>query len=284
VGANGLDLPLLVDGMNEKGLSGGLLFFPGYAGFQQVSAAEATSSIASFELLTYILTQFATVDEVKAGLPKIKVNQAPQEVFGMAVPVHATIHDANGKSIVIEYIGGQLQITDNPTSVMTNAPQISWHFTNIGQYANVTADPGASVTVGGKVFNPASSGTGMNGLPGDMSSPSRFLRAVFYKANAPVSPDAASAVDAAFHILNNFDIPPGAVRTSAESAAGGGISGYETTEWTAVADLKNKVYYLKTYGNQQVRSLPMSGLDLDAKAVSYFPLDQKPFVIDVTKP
>lgn len=282
-GANGLGLPIIVDGINEKGLYAGLLFFPGLAEFQDVGPADAAQSIASYELATYILTQFSSVDEVKSGLPKIKVNRAPQTAFKMAVPIHATVHDASGKSIVIEYVGGQLQITDNPTTVMTNAPAIGWHLANLAQYANVTANPGANFAINGKAYTPWSSGTGMNGLPGDLSAATRFLRAAFLVANAPKMKDAKEAMGISWHFLNQFDIPPGAVRTSAGGNAGGGIAGYEITEWASVADLKNGLYQIRTYDDQQVRQISLRSVDLEAKTIRFIPLDQKLNVLDVSK-
>lgn len=281
-GANGLGLPILVDGINEKGLAAGMLFFPGLAEFQDVGPADAANSIASYEMATYILTQFATVDEVKAGMPKIKVNRAPQSTFKMAVPLHVTVHDASGKSIVIEYVGGQLQITDNPTGVMTNAPAIAWHLANLAQYANVTANPGANFVINGKTFQPWSSGTGMNGIPGDMSAASRFLRAAFYAANAPKTKNGAEGLGIAWHLINQFDIPPGAVRT-ADGGAGGGVAGYEVTEWSSAADLKNGIYQIKTYDNAQVRQISLKSVDLDAKAIRVIPLDQKLAPLDLSK-
>jgi choloylglycine hydrolase len=282
IGANGLGLPIIVDGINEKGLAAGMLFFPGLAGFQDVGPAEAANSIASYEIATYILTQFANIDEVKAGLPRIKVNRAPQEVFKTTVPLHVTVHDATGRSLVVEYVGGQLQMTDNPVSVLTNSPAIAWHLGNLAQYANVTASPGASFSAGGASFAPWSSGTGMNGIPGDMSAASRFVRASFYVANAPRLKTGAEGLGIAFHLLNQFDIPPGAVRT-AEGGAGGGVAGYEVTEWTAAADLKAGVYQIKTYADPQVRQLAIRSVDLDARAVRFIPLDQKLGAIDVSK-
>lgn len=283
VGMNGLGLPALVDGLNEKGLYTGLLFFPGLAEFQDVGAADAANSIASYELATYILTQFATVDEVKAGLPKIKVSRAQQAVFKGPIPLHATVHDASGKSIVVEYVGGQLQITDNPTTVMTNAPSISWHLANLAQYANATSSPGGSFAINGTTFQPWSSGTGMNGLPGDLSAATRFLRAAFLVANAPKTKDAADAMGISWHFLNQFDIPPGAVRTAAGGRAGGGVAGYETTEWTSVSDLKNGLYQIRTYDDQQTRQISLKSVDLNAKAIRYIPVDQKLGVLDMSK-
>jgi len=283
VGANGLGLDIVVDGLNEKGLAGGLLFFPGFAGFQPVGPAEAASSIASFELLTYLLTSFATVAEVKAGLPKIKVNQAPQVVFKMAVPVHATLHDLTGASIVIEYVDGKLDIYDNPTGVMTNAPSFPWHLAHLGLYGNLSANEPAPRKVGDLTIGQPSTGAGMHGLPGDFLSPSRFVRAYMFVGNLPALPSGYAAMDAARHILNNFDIPPGAIATQAGAAAGGGVAGYETTEWSAVADLKSGVYAIWDYANPTPRILDLSQVDLDAKEIRLVAFDRKPQFIDLSK-
>lgn len=283
-GANGFGEPLLVDGINEKGLAAGMLYFPGLAEFQDVTPTEAANSIASYELVTYILTQFATLDEVKTGLGKIKVNRSIQATLKIPAPVHVTVHDAKGNSIVIEYVGGELQITDNPTSVMTNAPAIGWHLGNLAQYANATAEPAPPFTINGASFAPWSTGGGMNGLPGDMSSQSRFVRAAFLVANAPVAKDADAGLDLAFHLLNQFDIPPGAVRTVAGGNVGGGVAGYEVTEWTSAADLAHGVYQIKTYENSGVRQVSLNSVDLDAKDVRFIPIDQKPTVTDLSAP
>ena len=282
-GANGLGLPIIVDGINEKGLAAGMLFFPGLAEFQDVAAADAANSIASYEIVTYILTQFATIQEVKDGMPKIKVNRSPQAAFKMAVPVHVTVHDAAGNSLVVEYVGGALQLTDNPTSVLTNAPEISWHLGNLAQFANATAEPVAGFKINGTNFAPWSTGSGMNGLPGDLSSPSRFVRAAFFVANAPTFKDADEGLEITSHILNQFDIPPGAVRTSSSGSAGGGVAGYEITEWISGADLKNGIYQIKTYGNPAIRQVSLPSADLDAKEVRFIPLDQPPVVTDLSR-
>lgn len=283
-GANGLGLPDLVDGINEKGLAAGMLNFPGLAEFQEVGPADAANSIASYELVTYILTQFATLDEVKAGLAKIKVNRSIQPVFKSPVPIHVTVHDKAGNNIVIEYVGGELQITDNPTTIMTNAPTIGWDLGNLAQYATATAQPVPDFTIKGARFAPWSTGGGMNGLPGDLSSQSRFVRAAFLVANAPAFDDAAQGMGLAFHILNQFDIPPGAVNTAADAAAGGGVAGYETTEWTATADLTHGIYQIKTYENSDIRQISLGSVDLDAKDIRFIKLDQKPVVTDLSRP
>ncbi|MFG1462043.1 choloylglycine hydrolase family protein [Xanthobacter sp. DSM 24535] len=283
VGLNGLGLSILVDGMNEAGLAGGLLYLPGVAEYQEVAPGEAKTSIASYELLLYVLTNFASVEEVKAGLPKIKVNRSIQTTFKMAVPLHMTLHDAKGKSVVVEYIGGELKIHDNPTTVLTNAPNFDWHIANLANYLNLSAYDPKPIKIGDLTLTPPSTGTGALGLPGDVSSPSRFVRAFQYTRAAPPLAKSKDAVDLAFHLLNTFDIAPGIVRTEADSQAGGGVAGIETTEWAAVADLKTKHYYVRTFENSQTQFLDLNKADLDAKAIKMMPITVPATVIDVLR-
>ena len=283
VGANAFGLPVLADGMNEAGLVGGMLYLPGLALYQEVPAAEARTSIAAHELLTYLLTSFATVAEVKEGLPKIKVNRAVLAQLKMATPMHLTLHDAGGASLVIEYTGGVLHMHDNPTTILTNAPTFDWHVTSLSNYLGLSPYNPDPVKIGALTLSPPSTGAGAAGMPGDMSSPSRFIRAFLYWRAAPEQKTSTEAVETAFHILNNFDIPPGTIRTSASAAAGGGISAVETTEWTSVADLKTKRYYLRTYGNSQTQVLDVTKADLNAKEVKSFSIDRPPAFIDVLK-
>lgn len=271
IGASGLNLPILVDGFNEKGLAGGMLYAPNISQFQEVSPAESSRSIASYEMLVYALTNFATVDEAREGFRKIKVNQSPQQAFKGVVPLHMTLHDTSGKSIVIEYIGGELQIHDNPTSVLTNAPHFSWHLNNLGNYAGLSTRNPAPIKVGDASFGSPSSGGGMTGLPGDMSSPSRFVRAFLLSQNAPKKLDSRQQVATAFHILNNFDIAPGMI--SLGGGFGGSSGGYEITYWSAVSDLKNQIFYIRTFGNPSVQAIRMADIDPTIAEIRHFDLN-----------
>ncbi|MGE4373818.1 MAG: linear amide C-N hydrolase [Xanthobacter sp.] len=281
IGLNALGMQRFVDGMNEKGLTGGLLYLPGLAEFQDVTANEAKNSIASWELLTYVLTSFATVDEVKENLPKIKVNRAEQDVFKSAVPLHMTLHDATGASLVVEYIGGKLQMHDNPTGVLTNAPAFDWHIANLGQYLNLNPKEPAPFTIGGLTISAPSTGAGLHGIPGDVLSPSRFVRAFIYSQTAPAPATREEGVLTVSHIMNNFDIPPGSVVTSADSAAGGGVAGNETTEWTVYADIKGGLYYFNTYQNPAPRMMDIHKVNLDADKVTTYPIEQPGTAIPV---
>lgn len=278
VGLNALGQPMVVDGINEKGMTGGLLNAPNTAIYQNTLNRDSANSIASYQMLLYALSNFATVDEAKAGFQQIQVNSSPLAAYKGVVQVRMTLHDAKGKSIVVEYLKGQLVVTDNPTGVMTNDPAFTWHLDNIGNYANLTPVERDAVKINGTSYAPPSSGSGLHGLPGDSLSTSRFIRAIAYTAAAPKKLNSAQQVNSAWHILNNFDIPPGSIRLPSSNPYGGGAGGYETTEWSTVADAKNLTYQVRTYDNQTIQQFDLKQADLNAKEIRTIPLKTTPLV------
>ena len=238
--------------------------------------------MVGFALLLYLLTSFATVAEAKAALPSILVNRSSLAVFKMPVLLHVTLHDAGGASLVIEYVGGRLTMFDNPTGVMTNAPPFDWHLAHLGMYLDLSVTEPRPLTLGTLTLSPPSSGAGSVGLPGDMTSPSRFLRAFLFSYSAPKEPTSADAVGLAFHILNNFDIVPGTIRTSADAAAGGGVNGTEITEWSVVADLKARQYYVRTFDDLQAREVDLDKAGLDGTAIRTIQVSQPESTLNLT--
>ena len=274
-GMNILGLPTYADGMNEKGLVGGLLNAPFTAQYQDVSQADSANSINSSQILLFALTNFATIDEVKAGFKKIFVNRSTVAAYkNQTPPVRVPLHDANGNSIVIEYIKGELVITDNPTHVCTNDPVLTEQFTNIGNYANLTNIEQNPLVINGATYQSPSSGNGLHGLPGDYLSPSRFIRALFLSKSVPASYSTEKMVNAAWHITGSFDIPPGAITLTADNPYGGGVDGIEITEWMIVADSKNMIYNVKMFETTNVYAFDLKKINSDAKDLMYFKLDK----------
>lgn len=271
VGANAFGLPIYVDGINESGLAGGLLNAPNTAQYQNPIQDQSANSIASQQLLLYVLTNFATVDEVKSALPKIFVNSSPMKEWGGVAKSRMTLHDTQGKSVVIEYLGGKLVMTDNVIGTMTNDPAFSWHLQNIGNYVNLSGTDKAPLTVQGQKFPAASSGNGMHGLPGSFLSPDRFIRVSQFVLNTP-----AGTTDLqerrAWHIMNNFDIPFGAIHLDSSSGYGGGVNSNEYTEWVVVANLKTKTYKVRSFENPGILSVNFSDWDLNGKTLQSIPL------------
>lgn len=250
LGANALDKPIVIDGMNTEGLYFGAFYFSGAAVFEELTETNRDHAVSSEELGNWILGQFATVKEVREALPTITIVGTVIEDIGGVAPLHYTVVDALGDAIVIEYTKDGLTIHDNTVNVITNNPPYDWHLTNLRGYIGLNSQNNTKITVGQQTLVPFGQGTGMAGLPGDFTSPSRFVRAVAFANTALPAVDSNDAIFEAFHILNAFDIPKGSIREGE-----GKEFHTDYTIWTSAADTKNVRYYYKTYLTQAVESI-----------------------------
>ena len=277
VGANFNDTPVIIDGINEKGLSCDMLYFPGFADYQSVTDSDNPKTIAPWQLGTWILTKFQSVLEVKEYLPQIKVPNVIFKKWNMVPPMHAIVTDAQGNSIVIEYTKGQLNIHDNEYGVLTNSPTFDWMITNIRNYLRLSPNNLAEITVAGKSLTPFGEGSGMFGVPGDFTPPSRFIRALFFSLASLTKDNSTDTVMQAFHILNNFDIPQGTVRPDT-----GEVTAYDWTQWIAVHDLSKRIYYYKTEGNSRIRVVNLLECNLNAENILKLPMESSEDILNVT--
>ncbi len=251
VGANVLGMKVIVDGVNEKGLYVGVLYLPGYASYSDPDPNNASDALAPEDYGTWLLTNFSSVVEVKANFDKVVLVPNPiKEIGGESAPLHFLVHDSTGASVVIEPVEKKLKIYDNPLGALTNSPTFDWHITNLRNYINLTATNVPPVEVGGIKLAQFGEGSGLRGIPGDFTPPSRFVRAVAFSQSARKLPSAQETVPQVFHLMNAFDIPVGAVR-----APHGKEIHYDYTIWTSAIDLKNLRWAFRTYEDQSIRSV-----------------------------
>jgi choloylglycine hydrolase len=166
VGANAFDLPVTVDGLNEKGLHVGLFYFPGFAKYQEIKAEDVGKALAPWELGLFLLGTCSDVTEAVAAAKDVLVGEVAQKDMGFVPGVHYILTDASGKSVVFEHVGGELKIHQNPLGVMTNSPTFDWHMTNLSNYVNLTVSNVPKIDVGGKEIKGLGQGSGMLGIPG----------------------------------------------------------------------------------------------------------------------
>lgn len=271
VGLNGAGQELVVDGLNEKGLASGIFYFPSYAQYQDVAPAEESQSLAPWQVVTWILTNFANVDEVRAGLAQVKVGNVEFAPMKMTPPMHFIVHDETGQSLVIEYVGGELKLYDNPIGVVTNSPTFDWHITNLRNYVNLTATNLPPVDLAGLKLGQLGQGSGMLGLPGDFTPPSRFVRAVALSQATLPGVTGDDTVRQAFHVLDSFDIPLGTVRSGDN-----GQTAYEYTQWTSASNLKSRSYYFHSYDNRRIRRLDLIAAETSGTSIITIPLHGEP--------
>lgn len=281
LGINTFNLGVATDGMNEVGLSAHALYIPGFFEYQPFPA-DGQHVIANTDLVNWALSQFESVDQVREALNKVTVYGLDIPKAGVQ-PLHWSIRDAKGGSIVIEYVKGQLVVYDNPVGVLTNAPNFDWHMTNLRNHINLTNINVDGLKLGSTTLPPIGQGTGLIGLPGDYTPPSRFLRATALAYSSVPAEHAKGAANLAFHILNAVDIPIGAVAEKNPAKDGGQDKlAYEQTQWATVYDLKNKIAYFRTYGNLNIQQVDLGRVDFTGKAIQYVPMSREMVAQDLT--
>ncbi|MGA8097241.1 MAG: linear amide C-N hydrolase, partial [Candidatus Cybelea sp.] len=155
--------------------------------------------------------------------------------------------------------------------VITNSPTFDWHMTNLRNYVGLSPGNREPLQLQGVTLSSFGMGSGFYGLPGDFTPPSRFVRAVAYQVAAVQPATGADAVQQVFHILNNFDIPVGAVREEVE-----GKTVDEWTLWTSAADLTNGQFYFRTFNDQSLRSVDVrKALAAAGANVKYVPMESE---------
>ena len=273
IAINAVKKPFATDGMNETGLTLGVLYMPGFARYQDIMDGEEAASLNNIDLAAYILGQFGRIADIKAALPALRVvyNKDLEKAFGAPIPIHWIITDKAGDSIIVEYMDGQLQIHENKIGVLTNSPGYDWHLLNLRNYSNLQPqDLPTDREINGVSLRPFGVGSGMHGLPGDSTPPSRFIRAVAFTQTMLPFADAAHGVQEAGRIMHNFDIPRGLVR---EGQHGDKIiAGY--TQWTVIGDIRKKRDYYWTEFNRRMRMVDLSKLDFSGNQVLTIPLDK----------
>jgi len=251
VGLNFMGKHMVVDGMNEKGMYAGALYLPGYASYPTIKSETANKSMAPEDYIAWLLGNFSTIEEIKNNYNKVILVQNPQkEIGGESFPGHFLITDRSGASIVIEPLAKGLKIYDNPLGVLTNSPTFDWHIINLSNYVNLSAINVPRINLNGKKIKSFGQGSGLAGLPGDYTPPSRFVRAVAFSESAIKLPAARETVTQVFHIMNAFDIPLGSIQEKV-----GDKVHYDYTQWTSVANLNDLTYAVKTYQDQSIRSI-----------------------------
>lgn len=273
VGLDVLEKDVLIDGMNEKGMTVNLFYNEGFTEYAEYDPSKAAKSIPILALAPYLLTTFESVDDVRKALKDLPVVGVYEEGIGGVPPVHMMVTDRSGKAIVVEFTGGKTMIYDAPLGVITNGPNYDWQINNLLNYANIDVPlPHRKVEdVRSMKFG---AGSRLYGLPGDLTSPSRFLRAVAYVSTARQTDDGEETMYEIFRILDNFNLTVGTA-----AAEGGGELNQEgmrsSTIWTTAYDTKNLVLQYHTMHNRRVRQVNFNDIDFDVKEIVRLPLDRE---------
>ena len=258
--------PFVVEGVNETGLSAGLFFFPDYGEYAAYKPEESAKTLCDMQFVSWVLSQFSSIDELKKALQSVNLVTLNHKIGS----VHWRITQPDGQMAVLEVVGGVPHFYDNELGVFTNSPGFPWHMTNLNNYVNLRPGSAANYQLNTDILlMPLGHGSGMLGLPGDFTAPSRFVRAAFYVATSPLWKTSWDAVQQAFHILNNFDIPIGS-----QFAKGQAPEGMQSaTQFTAATDQKEMRFYYRTAYNSNLRCIDLKSIDFGKVKYQSHPLD-----------
>ena len=255
------NFPLFYDAINEKGLGMAGLNFVGNADYKPF--APGKDNVAPFEFISWILSQCTSVKEARLLLDKINLVNTPFSDQLPLAQLHWIIADQE-EAITVESMKDGLRVYDNPVGVMTNNPSFDQQMHNLSNYMGLSPKSPKNQFSDKLTLNPYSRGMGALGLPGDLSSQSRFVRVAFVKMNAVSGDSESESVSQFFHILGSVDQQKGCCDVGDEQ--------YEYTIYTSCCNASKGIYYYTTYENHQINGVDMHRENLDGERLAMYPL------------
>ena len=254
------DYPLYYDATNEKGLSIAALSFPSEAKYHEKSTD--LIDLAPWELIPFILCQCETAAQAKKLLSKANIMSEKFREDIPLTPLHFLIADEK-ESFVAEPTENGLLLAENPVGVLTNSPPFDFQMQYLNLFMGLSNNPVENRFSKEISFQKFSRGMGALGLPGDLSSPSRFVRAVFTKGHALKGKDEAHDIRQFFHILGSVEQQMGCVQLGDQ---------FEFTAYSSCCDTRKGIYYYKTYDNFSIVGINMHKEDPDGEKIINYPV------------
>lgn len=255
------DYPLYYDAVNEKGLGMAGLNFVGNAAYRELSRNK--DNVAVFEFIPWILSQCATVAEARERIGRINLTG---DAFSAQLPpasLHWIIADRE-EAITVESTKAGIHIYDNPVGALTNNPPFDQQMFRLNDYMHLSRKDPENRFPKELGLSCYSRGMGALGLPGDLSSQSRFVRVAFVKLNSVSGQSEEESVSQFFHILGAVDQQRGCCEV--------GVGGYEITIYTSCCNATKGIYYYTTYQNHQITAVDMHRENLDGSNLIRYPL------------
>ncbi len=253
--------PLFYDAVNEKGLAIAGLNFVGNAYYRP--HVEGKDNIAQFELIPWLLSRCSSVKEAKELLSRMNILDTPFRPQLPVAQLHWLVADRE-QTITVESVADGLTVYENPVGVLTNNPPFPMQMQNLANYRSLSPNPVETTFAPGLSLPEYSRGMGAIGLPGDLSSQSRFVRVAFTKMNSRSGESEAESVSQFFHILGSVDQQRGCCHL--------GDGKYEITIYTSCCNTSRGIYYYTTYDNHRISGVDMHREDLEGTEIVRYPI------------
>ncbi|MDH6181995.1 choloylglycine hydrolase [Microbacteriaceae bacterium SG_E_30_P1] len=256
------DYPLYYDAVNEKGLGMAGLAFAGNADYKE--EAKGRTNVTPFEFIPWVLGQFDSVDQVEEALADISLVNIPfSESFPLS-PLHWIISDRE-RSLTVESVKEGLRVYVNPFGVLTNNPPFDVQQFTLNNYRNLSPYQPENTFAPELPLDLYSRGMGAIGLPGDLSSSSRFAKAVFTKANSVTGDSESESISQFFHILGSVEQQRGCVHVGDDDS-------FEITIYSSCCNTETGMYYYTTYENRQITAVDLHRENLEGDTLAVYPL------------
>ncbi|MDO4297365.1 MAG: choloylglycine hydrolase [Lachnospiraceae bacterium] len=257
------DYPLYYDATNEMGLSMAGLNFPGNADYKPVVPGK--DNVAPFEFIPWILGQCKNIREARTLLERMNLAEIRFDEHLSLATLHWIISDREA-SITVESVKEGLKVYENPVGVLTNNPPFDYQMFYLNNFLSLSKEMPENNFSEDLELKAYSRGMGAMGMPGDLSSASRFVRAAFTKLNSVSGDSESESISQFFHILGSVEHPRGCVHL--------GDGKYEITMYTSCCNTDRGIYYYTTYENSQITGVDMHREDLDGSRMVSYPLIQ----------
>lgn len=256
--------PMFYDAVNEKGLGMAGLNFAASARYSEPE--DGKQNVAQFEFIPWVLSQFASLGQARSAIEKINLVGTTYDSRYPAAKMHWIIADKSG-AITVEPTEGGLKIYDNAPGVLTNEPPFDMQLFNLNNYMRLSPRQPENSFSDALNLGTYSRGMGGLGLPGDLSSMSRFVRAAFTKLNSLSGSGEAESVGQFFHILGSVEQVRGCCEVAQDK--------YEITIYTSCFNADKGVYYYTTYNNRRITAVDMHRENLDSDSLARYPMLDK---------
>ncbi len=260
--------PMYYDAVNEKGLGMAGLNFAASARYSEPE--DGKQNVAQFEFIPWVLSQFASLGQARSAIEKINLVGTTYDSRYPAAKMHWIIADKSG-AITVEPTEGGLKIYDNAPGVLTNEPPFDMQLFNLNNYMRLSPKQPENSFSDALDLGTYSRGMGGLGLPGDLSSMSRFVRAAFTKLNSLSGSGEAESVGQFFHILGSVEQVRGCCEVAQDK--------YEITIYTSCFNADKGVYYYTTYNNRRITAVDMHRENLDSDSLARYPMLDKEDVL-----
>ncbi|MCM1267804.1 MAG: choloylglycine hydrolase [Bacteroidales bacterium] len=254
------DYPLYYDAVNEKGLGLAGLNFVGNAVYRK--REDGKDNVAQFELIPWLLGQCASVREARKFLDRLNITNIPFRDDLPLAQLHWILADKQ-ECVVIESVAEGVKIYENPVGVLTNNPPFDMQMFALNNYMALSVKPPKNSFAPGLTLDTYSRGMGAMGLPGDLSSQSRFVRVAFTKMNSCCGEGETESVSQFFHILGSVDQQRGCCELESGK--------YEVTLYTSCCNADRGIYYYTAYNNHQINGVDMYRENLDTEKLIRYP-------------